>query len=38
MSNELYLNDTNLKDPIQDLNDHLADPTQVQEQTPPGFF
>jgi hypothetical protein len=38
MSNELYLNDTNLKDPVQDLNDPLADPTQVQEQTPPGFF
>jgi hypothetical protein len=28
MSNELYLNDTNLKDPVQDLNDPLADPTQ----------
>jgi hypothetical protein len=38
MSNELHLNDTNLKDPVQDLNDPLTDPTQVQEQTPPGFF
>jgi hypothetical protein len=38
MSNELHLNDTNLKDPVQDLNDPLTDPTQAQEQTPPGFF
>ena len=38
MSNELYLNDTNLNDPIQDLNDPLTDPSQVEEQTPPGFF
>ena len=38
MSNELYLNDTNLQDPIQDLKDPIQDPTQVKEEVPPGFF
>jgi len=38
MSNELYLNDTQFNDPIQDLNDGINDPTQSQEQSPPGFF
>ena len=38
MSNELYLNDTKLNDPINDLQDGIVDPTQSQEQSPPGFF
>jgi hypothetical protein len=38
MSNELYLNDTQLNDPINDLQDGIVDPSQVEEQTPPGFF
>ena len=38
MSNELYLNDTQLNDPINDLQDGIVDPTQSQEQSPPGFF
>jgi len=38
MSNELYLNDTQLNDPINDLQDGIQDPTQSQEQSPPGFF
>jgi len=38
MSNELYLNDTNLQDPVQDLKDPIQDPTQVKEEVPPGFF
>jgi len=38
MSNELYLNDSQLNDPIQDIKDGINDPTQIEEQTPPGFF
>jgi hypothetical protein len=38
MSNELYLNDTQLNDPINDLQDGIVDPSKVEEQTPPGFF
>ena len=38
MSNELFLNDTKLNDPINDLQDGIKDPTQSQEQSPPGFF
>jgi hypothetical protein len=38
MSNELYLNDTQLNDPINDLQDGIIDPSKVEEQTPPGFF
>jgi hypothetical protein len=35
MSNELYLNDTQLQDPVNDIQDGLQDPIKTQK---PGFF
>lgn len=38
MSNEFRLFDTQLNDPIKDLNDPIQDNMRIQEQKPPGFF